>query len=93
MSLNPGFQQIQQKGSKILTQSLHMLPALSLMIGAGVINSVQDKDKPFITVINSFTNHIPGHAHLRELGDIIVKKLKEKGFNVWYCNCLLYTSD
>lgn len=86
MSLNPGFQQIQQKGSKILTQSLHMLPALSLMIGAGVINCVQDKDKPFITVINSFTNHIPGHAHLRELGDIIVKKLKEKGFNVWYCN-------
>lgn len=84
--INQGIKNIQKKGSKILTQGVHMLPAISLMIAAGVIKKVKDKDKPFITVINSYTTHIPGHTHLQYLGEILVEELKKLGFNVWYCN-------
>lgn len=84
--LNEGIKNIQEKGSKIATDGYHMLPAISLMIAAGVLKKVADKDKPFVTVINSYTTHIPGHTHLQILGEILVEELKKEGFNVWYCN-------
>lgn len=84
--INPGIEAVREKGSKIVTQGYHMLPAVSLMIGAGVIKHVSDKNKPFITVINSYTTHIPGHTHLQFLGEKLVEALKKKDFNVWYCN-------
>ncbi|MDI6883237.1 MAG: dihydroxy-acid dehydratase [Patescibacteria group bacterium] len=56
------------------------------MIAAGVLKKVSDKNKPFITVINSYTTHIPGHTHLEFLGEKLVVALKKEGFNVWYCN-------
>lgn len=85
-SINQGIMSVQEKGSKILTEGYHMLPAISLMIAAGVIKHVSDKNKPFITVVNSYTTHIPGHTHLQFLGEKLVTALKKKGFNVWYCN-------
>jgi dihydroxy-acid dehydratase len=84
--INQGIKNIQEKGSKIVTHGYHMLPAVSLMIAAGIFKHVADKDKPFITVINSYTTHIPGHTHLQYLGEKLVEMLKNKGFNVWYCN-------
>ncbi len=84
--LNKGFEQIQKKGSKILTEGSHMLPAISLMIAAGVINKISDKKKPFITIVNSYTTQIPGHTHLNVLGELLVKEVKKQGFNVWYTN-------
>jgi len=84
--INEGIKNIQEKGSKIVTQGYHMLPAVSLMIAAGIFKYVADKDRPFITVINSYTTHIPGHTHLHYLGEKLVEMLKKKGFNVWYCN-------
>lgn len=84
--INQGIENIRKKGSKIVTEGYHMLPAISLMIGAGVIKHVSDKNKPFITVINSYTTHIPGHIHLNFLGERLVQALKKRGFNVWYCN-------
>ncbi len=77
---------IQEKGSKLITEKEDFLPAISLIKAAGVIKRVKDKRKPFITVINSYTNHIPGHCHLDVLGRKLVERLKKKGFNVWYCN-------
>ncbi|EKE13994.1 MAG: hypothetical protein ACD_12C00720G0004 [uncultured bacterium] len=85
-SINSGIDAVQKKGSKILTEGYHMLPAISLMKAAGVIKRVSDKDRPFITVVNSYTTHIPGHTHLQFLGKKLVAALKKKGFNVWYCN-------
>jgi len=84
--LNLGIEAVKNKGSKILTEGYHTLPAISLMIAAGVIKHVTDKNKPFITVVNSYTTHIPGHIHLQFLGEKLVEALKKKGFNVWYCN-------
>lgn len=84
--INAGFEKIAQKGSRIVARGAHMLPAASLMMAAGVLNTISDRKKPFITIVNSWTTQIPGHAHLRVLGDHLAKLLKEKGYNVWECN-------
>lgn len=63
-----------------------MLPGVSLMIAEGVLKSIKDLEKPFVTVVNSYTNQIPGHAHLDRLGDILRKELEKQGVNVWYAN-------
>ncbi len=85
-AINTGFEEIQKRGSRVVAEGAHMLPAASLMMAAGVLKSVKDRKKPFITVVNSFTTQIPGHAHLDKLGEILVKELKSLGFNVWYTN-------
>lgn len=84
--INLGHWALIRKGSKILTEPEYMAPAWSLMKAAGVIKRIDEKEKPFVTVINSFTTHIPGHVHLNILGEKLVLALKKKGFNVWYCN-------
>lgn len=84
--INEGYAEIHKKGSRIVANGPHMLPAASLMMGAGVLNKISDRKKKFITVVNSFSTHIPGHAHLRPLGDLLVEKLKAQGYNVWHCN-------
>ncbi len=84
--INEGMANVQKKGSRIVASGSHMLPAASLMKAAGVLNSIADRKKKFITVINSYTTQIPGHAHLNELGERLVKLLKKKGYNVWYAN-------
>ena len=63
-----------------------MLPAAALMMAEGVISSLDDLKKPFVTIINSFTTQIPGHAHLDRIGAIVCEELKALGFNVWYAN-------
>ena len=56
-----------------------MLPAAALMMAEGVISSLDDLKKPFVTVINSFTNQIPGHAHLNEVGLLVKRLVREAG--------------
>ncbi|PIY68639.1 dihydroxy-acid dehydratase, partial [Candidatus Roizmanbacteria bacterium CG_4_10_14_0_8_um_filter_39_9] len=84
--INKGIEAVQKKGSRIVAEGYHMLPAASLMKAAGVIDHIGDRKKPFVTVVNSYTTHIPGHIHLQKLGEILVEELKRNGFNVWYCN-------
>jgi len=84
--INDGISNIQKRGSRIIATGKHMLPAASLMIAAGVIDKIADLKKPFVTVVNSYTTQIPGHAHLNVLGERVVEILKKEGFNVWYAN-------
>ena len=56
------------------------------MKAAGVISSLDDLNKPFVTIINSYTNQIPGHAHLDRIGAVLREELRSLGFNVWYAN-------
>ena len=84
--MNSGIENIRKKGSRIVAEGTHMLPAAALMMAEGVISSLDDLKKPFVTVINSFTTQIPGHAHLDKIGAIVVEELKALGFNVWYAN-------
>lgn len=84
--INPGIKAVQKSGSRIVAEGKHMLPAASLMIAAGVMESLEDRKKKFITVVNSHSTHIPGHTHLDELGKHLVDLLKKAGYNVWYCH-------
>jgi dihydroxy-acid dehydratase len=86
MAMNPGIENIRKRGSRIVAEGAHMLPAASLMMAEGVISSLDDLKKPFVTVINSYTNQIPGHAHLDKIGELVRDELKALGFNVWYAN-------
>jgi dihydroxy-acid dehydratase len=85
-AVNEGIEAIRKYGSRIIGEGKHMLPAASLMMAAGTIEKISDRSKQFITVINSYTTHIPGHAHLNLLGEKLVSALKRKGYNVWYAN-------
>ncbi len=84
--MNQGIENIRKRGSRILAEGAHMLPAASLMMAEGLIESFDDLKKPFVTVINSYTTQIPGHAHLDKIGAIVRDELKALGFNVWYAN-------
>jgi dihydroxy-acid dehydratase len=84
--MNPGIENVRRKGSRIVAEGPRMLPAAALMLAAGVITSLDDLKKPFVTVIDSFTNQIPGHAHLDRIGAIVRRELQQLGFNVWYTN-------
>jgi dihydroxy-acid dehydratase len=84
--INEGIENLRRKGSRIVAEGVRMLPAASLMKAAGVIGSMADRAKPFVTVVNSYTTHIPGHAHLEALGHLVEGELKSLGYNVWYCN-------
>ena len=85
-AVNPGIEAIQKHGSRVVGEGMHMLPAAGLMVAAGVLGNVSDRKKKFVTVINSYTTHIPGHVHLNVLGEKLVLALKAKGYNVWYAN-------
>ena len=84
--INPGIAEIQKRGSRIITEGKHMLPAASLMIAAGAIEHITDRKRPYITIINSYSTHIPGHAHLDVLGQRLTSLLKGKGYNIWCAN-------
>jgi dihydroxy-acid dehydratase len=84
--INEGIENLRRKGSRIVAEGVQMLPAASLMKAAGVIGSMADRAKPFVTVVNSYTTQIPGHAHLEALGHLVEQELKDLGYNVWYCN-------
>jgi len=85
-AINKGFENIHKYGSRIVASGTHMLPAASLMIAADVLKTLDDRKKPFITVVNSYTTQVPGHTHLHVLGEKLVNMLKEAGYNVWYAN-------
>lgn len=54
-------------------------PHRSLLRATGVIQSDDDWHKPFIAIANSYTDIIPGHVHLNELGEIVRQAIREAG--------------
>jgi dihydroxy-acid dehydratase len=84
--INEGIERLRLQGSKIVSKGKSKHPPAALMKAAGVIDCMGDLNKPFVTIINSHTNQIPGHAHLDILGNILRGELEKLGFNVWYTN-------
>ncbi len=54
-------------------------PHRSLLRATGSIESEADWDKPFIAICNSYTDCIPGHAHLNEVGLLVKRLVREAG--------------
>ncbi|MDI5405209.1 phosphoenolpyruvate carboxylase, partial [Salmonella enterica subsp. enterica serovar Lubbock] len=38
-----------------------------------------DFGKPIIAVVNSFTQFVPGHVHLRDLGKLVAEQIEASG--------------
>ncbi len=54
-------------------------PHRSLLRATGSILSEEDWGKPFIAICNSYTDCIPGHAHLNEVGLLVKRLVREAG--------------
>ncbi len=65
--------------SDIIKQGFERAPHRSLLRATGSIESEADWDKPFIAIANSYTDCIPGHAHLNEVGQLVKRLVREAG--------------
>ena len=65
--------------SDTIKKGFERAPHRSLLRAAGVIESEADFDKPFIAICNSYTDCIPGHAHLNEVGQLVKRLVREAG--------------
>ena len=63
--------------SDIMKKGYERAPHRSLMMATGI--KADDIKKPFIGVCNSYTNIVPGHAHLKEVGEIICEEIRKAG--------------
>jgi dihydroxy-acid dehydratase len=65
--------------SDIIKKGAERAPHRSLLRATGSIESEADWDKPFIAICNSYTDCIPGHAHLNEVGMLVKRLVREAG--------------
>ena len=59
------------------THGRNMSGARSLWRATGMTN--EDFKKPIIAIVNSFSQFVPGHIHLQEVGGIISEEIKNNG--------------
>jgi dihydroxy-acid dehydratase len=65
--------------SDTIKKGFERAPHRALLRATGSIESEADWDKPFIAVCNSYTDCIPGHAHLNEIGLLVKRLVREAG--------------
>jgi dihydroxy-acid dehydratase len=63
--------------SRTVTHGRNMAGARALLRATGVAR--EDIGKPIIAVANSFTEFVPGHVHLREVGQVVADAIRAAG--------------
>ena len=63
--------------SRTVTHGRNMAGARALLRATGVAR--EDIGKPIIAVANSFTEFVPGHVHLREVGQVVADAIRTAG--------------
>ncbi|PZU42174.1 MAG: dihydroxy-acid dehydratase, partial [Acidovorax sp.] len=63
--------------SKTSTAGRNMAGARSLWRATGMKDA--DFSKPIIAVVNSFTQFVPGHVHLKDLGQLVAREIEAAG--------------
>jgi dihydroxy-acid dehydratase len=63
--------------SRTVTHGRNMAGARALLRATGVAR--EDLGKPIIAVANSFTEFVPGHVHLREVGQVVADAIWAAG--------------
>ena len=63
--------------SKTSTHGRNMSGARALWRATGM--KEEDFGKPIIAVVNSFTQFVPGHVHLRDMGRIVARQIETAG--------------
>jgi len=65
--------------SDVIKKGFERAPHRSLLRATGVVRHPADFDKPFVAVVNSYVDIIPGHAHLQEVGRVVKQAVREAG--------------
>jgi dihydroxyacid dehydratase/phosphogluconate dehydratase len=60
--------------SRTVTHGRNMAGARALLRATGVAR--EDLGKPILAVANSFTEFVPGHVHLREVGQVVADAVR-----------------
>ncbi|MBE8716221.1 dihydroxy-acid dehydratase [Cellvibrio polysaccharolyticus] len=63
--------------SKTTTAGRNMAGARALWRATGMKDG--DFDKPIIAVANSFTQFVPGHVHLKDMGQLVAREIERAG--------------
>ncbi|SFT47708.1 dihydroxyacid dehydratase [Pseudovibrio denitrificans] len=63
--------------SRTSTHGRNMAGARGLWRATGVKEG--DFGKPIIAVVNSFTQFVPGHVHLKDLGQLVAREIEQAG--------------
>ena len=63
--------------SHTTTQGRNMAGARALWRATGMTNA--DFDKPIIAISNSFTQFVPGHVHLKDMGQLVAREIEKAG--------------
>jgi len=63
--------------SKTSTHGRNMAGARALWRATGMKDD--DFQKPIIAVVNSFTQFVPGHVHLKDLGQLVAREIEAAG--------------
>jgi dihydroxy-acid dehydratase len=63
--------------SDTIKKGFERAPHRSLLKATGVTDA--DMDKPFIAIANSYTDIVPGHVHLQEVGEIVREAVRAAG--------------
>ncbi|MCG7907772.1 MAG: dihydroxy-acid dehydratase, partial [Candidatus Thiodiazotropha taylori] len=66
-----------QYRSHTTTHGRNMAGARALWRATGMKDD--DFDKPIIAVANSFTQFVPGHVHLKDLGQLVAREIEQAG--------------
>ncbi|HAY27653.1 MAG TPA: dihydroxy-acid dehydratase [Candidatus Accumulibacter phosphatis] len=63
--------------SRTSTHGRNMAGARALWRATGMVDG--DFGKPIIAVVNSFTQFVPGHVHLKDLGQLVAREIEAAG--------------
>jgi dihydroxy-acid dehydratase len=63
--------------SRVTTHGRNAAGARALWRATGMGDS--DFGKPIVAIANSYTQFVPGHVHLKDLGDIVAETIRESG--------------
>lgn len=66
-----------QYRSKTSTSGRNMAGARALWRATGMTD--EDFNKPIIAIANSFTQFVPGHVHLKDLGQLVAREIEAAG--------------
>ena len=66
-----------QLRSAVCTEGRKMVGARALWVAAGM--KPEQFGKPIIAIVNSFTQFVPGHTHLHEVGQIVKDEIEKLG--------------
>ena len=63
--------------SRVSTQGRNMAGARALWRATGMTDD--DFQKPIIAIANSFTQFVPGHVHLKDMGQLVAREIERAG--------------